>query len=37
MYQLQTGNLHLDAPGGGADKKRLFTRRELEQKFGFSK
>jgi hypothetical protein len=37
MYQLQTGgNLHLDAPGG-AEEKRLFTRQELEQKFGFSK
>jgi hypothetical protein len=37
MYQLQTGgNLHLDAPGG-AEEKRLFTRQELEKKFGFSK
>lgn len=34
MYELQTGNLHLDVPG---DEKRLFTRKELEQKFGFSK
>jgi len=34
MYQLQTGNLHLDVPG---DEKRSFTRQELEQKFGFSK
>ena len=36
MYQLQTGNLHMDVPGG-ADEKRLFTRQELEKKFGFSK
>ena len=36
MYELQTGNLKLDGPGG-ADQKRLFTRQELERKFGFSK
>jgi hypothetical protein len=36
MYELQTGNLKLDGPGG-ADQKRIFTRRELEKKFGFSK
>ena len=36
MYELQTGNLKLDAPNG-ADEKRLFTRQELEKKFGFSK
>jgi hypothetical protein len=36
MYELQSGNLHLDVPGG-AEKKRLFTRQELEKKFGFSK
>lgn len=37
MYQLQTGgNLHLDVPGGAAEKQ-LFTRQELEKKFGFSK
>jgi hypothetical protein len=37
MYQLQTGgNLHLDVPAG-ATEKRLFTRQELEKKFGFSK
>ena len=36
MYQLQTGNLHLDVPGG-TNGKQLFTRRELEQKFGFAK
>src|SRR5215217_4049473 len=36
MYQLQTGgNLHLDVPAGA--EQRLFTRKELEQKFGFSK
>jgi hypothetical protein len=34
MYQLQTGNLHLDTPSG---EKKLFTRKELEEKFGFSK
>ena len=36
LYELQTGNLKLDGPEG-ADKKRLFTRQELEKKFGFSK
>ena len=37
MYQLQTGgNLHLDVPAD-AKEKRLFTRQELEKKFGFSK
>lgn len=36
IYQLQTGNLRvLDADK--AEEKRLFTRRELEKKFGFSK
>ena len=35
IYELQTGNLHLDVPGG-AEEKRLFTRQELEKKFGFS-
>jgi len=34
MYQLQTGNLHLDVPG---EEKRIYTRQELEKKFGFSK
>jgi hypothetical protein len=34
VYELQTGNLHLDVPGG---EKRRFTREELERKFGFSK
>ena len=33
IYELQTGNLHLDTPDGG---KRTFTRDELERKFGFS-
>jgi hypothetical protein len=33
IYQLQTGNLHLDVPGG---EKRTFTRQELAEKFGFS-
>lgn len=36
MYELQTGNLKLDRPDG-AEEKRLFTRQELERKFGFSK
>jgi hypothetical protein len=36
LYELQTGNLKLDAPQG-ADQKRLFTRQELEKKFGFSR
>ena len=36
LYELQTGNLKLDGPAG-ADEKRLFTRQELEKKFGFSK
>ena len=35
-YELQTGNLKFDGPGG-EDQKRLFTRQELERKFGFSK
>lgn len=39
VYQLQTGNLRVlgadDARG--ADGKQLFTRQELEKKFGFSK
>ena len=33
IYELQTGNLHLDGPGG---EKRSFTREELKRKFGFS-
>lgn len=33
IYELQTGNLHLDAPGG---EKQTFTREELAQRFGFS-
>lgn len=33
VYELQTGNLHLDLPGG---EKRTFTREELARKFGFS-
>lgn len=36
LYELQTGNLKLDGPAG-ADEKRVFTRQELEKKFGFSK
>jgi len=35
-YELQTGNLKLDRPDG-REEKRLFTRQELEKKFGFSK
>ena len=31
VYELQTGNLKLDV----GDPKRVFTREELEQKFGF--
>ena len=35
VYELQTaGNLHLDVPSG---EKRIFTREELERKFGFIK
>ena len=34
LFELQTGNLHLDVPAKG---KRTFTREELEKKFGFSK
>lgn len=34
VYELQTGNLRLDVPGG---EKRTFTRDELKQKFGFTK
>lgn len=34
LFELQTGNLHLDVPG---KEKRTFTREELEKKFGFSK
>ncbi len=34
VFELQTGNLHLDTPGG---EKRVFTRAELEKKFGFSR
>ena len=32
MYELQTGNYR---PLGGDDQKRIFTREELKQKFGF--
>jgi hypothetical protein len=34
VYELQTGNLRL--PNGG-QAKRVFTRQELEEKFGFSR
>lgn len=35
VYELQTGgNLHLDVP---ATERRIFTREELERKFGFRK
>jgi len=34
IYELQTGNLHLDTPDR---EERTFTRQELERKFGFSK
>ena len=35
VYELQTGgNLRLDVPATG---KRIFTREELEKRFGFSK
>ena len=33
VYELQTGNLHLDGAGG---EKRTFTRQELAEMFGFS-
>ncbi len=34
VYELQTGgNLHLDVP---SHQQRLFTREELERKFGFT-
>jgi hypothetical protein len=33
VYELQTGNFH----GDGAQQKRIFTRKDLEKKFGFSK
>ena len=34
VYELQTGgNLHLDVPQA---EQRVFTRQELEQKFGFA-
>ena len=36
VFELQTGNLKLDQPTGAAEK-RIFTRQELEKKFGFSK
>ena len=32
MYELVTGNLHLDTP---SKEQRIFTRTELERKFGF--
>ena len=35
-YELQSGNLKLDGPAG-ADTKQIFTRKELERKFGFSR
>jgi hypothetical protein len=34
-FELQTGNLKLDQ-ADGVEQKRLFTRQELEKKFGFS-
>jgi len=34
VFQLQTGNLHLDVPN---NEQRTFTREELERKFGFAK
>lgn len=33
VYELQTGNLRLDEGAGAA--QRIFTREELERKFGF--
>ena len=33
VYELQTGNLQLDAPD---TQKRIFTREELKKKFGFT-
>lgn len=39
MYQLQTGNLRVLSTddAGEAEAKRVYTRQELERKFGFSK
>jgi hypothetical protein len=38
VYQLMTGNLRILPVDGADDKeKRIFTRDELERKFGFSK
>jgi hypothetical protein len=34
VYELQTGNLRLS---DGAKRQRIFTREELEKKFGFSR
>ena len=34
IYALQAGNLHLDTPSG---EQRVYTREELERKFGFRK
>lgn len=34
VYELQTGNLHLDTP---SSQQRVFTREELAKKFGFAK
>lgn len=34
VYELQTGNLRLT---DGRNPKRVFTREELEKKFGFSR
>lgn len=34
VYELQTGNLRL---ADGESRKRVFTREELEKKFGFSR
>jgi hypothetical protein len=35
LYQLQTGNLRV-LRAENSEEKRLFTRKELEKKFGFS-
>ena len=34
VYELQTGNLRLP---DGAPRRRIFTREELEKKFGFAR
>lgn len=37
IYELQTGNLRILGRDGEGAPKRIFTREELEKKFGFSR